>query len=85
MDIDVKCPKCGNTEFLLKVEIDVKIDPNRNFGNIKYDWIKSCTCANLACGHTLGNTQEEEDIKERLLNIMKDLLVSMREETLIIK
>lgn len=78
------CPKCGSTEFIVRIFVDLKIDPNRNFGNIKYDWIEKVVCANLGCSYDLSES-EDEKIQDTLMNVTKNLISSMREETLILK
>jgi len=84
MTEEIKCPKCGNAEFLVRIFVDLKIDPNRNFGNVKYDWIEKCMCGNIACGYVLEGP-DEDIIKNKLLLITKSIITSMKEETLIIK
>jgi hypothetical protein len=82
--VTIKCPKCGNEGFLVRLFIDLLIDPNTNFGNIKYDWIEKCTCANVSCGHDLKDDSDEE-IKISLLSVAKRLLEGLRNETLLVK
>lgn len=80
------CPKCGSEEFLVNLYVELKIDPNRNFGNVKYDWIDKVSCANMACNYQLDvSNPVDKMIIDRLVLVTKLLLASMKDETLIIR
>jgi len=81
---EVVCPKCGKEEFLVRMFVDMTINPDTNFGTIKYDWIEKVTCAQIKCGYDLKDDVDEE-IRMGIIGIAKRILATMRAETLMIK
>ena len=81
---NIVCPKCKGEEFIVRVFVDLNINPNTNFGNIKYDWIEKCTCDNLSCGYDLKK-EETYELQLIMIRVAKRLLKAMQAETLLIK
>lgn len=79
--MEKKCPECGGIDFIVSVDTQFLLNVETNFGNMKYDWIKTVTCANMACSHVL----EDGVLRQVLINQLRQILDAMKSETLLVK
>lgn len=75
-----KCPKCGKTDFLVKVSMDMSISSTENSGTIVYNFIESIKCQNPACLYELDDTTLQKNIISKAQSIIgaiskKDLII----------
>ncbi len=76
-EIDFKCDKCGGKTFLVRTWLEIAVEVDSTTGKIKYEWIDSVKCANLAC-----NAEPSKDLKILLGEKVKTIIQSLRKEKL---
>jgi len=78
---DLKCPKCGGTDFVSEIDLGVTISSEKNTGQLKFNMVKKIICADIGCRHIL----EGGVLRDGLVSKTKALLDQLKSQPVFVK